>query len=147
MRNPFIMGFKLMLNITRQRQTCILWCPWPTDEGATANNMIWLDTRQRDGPWADTVLTGNPLVMGKLMLNITMRATNRVAVCTGLGRSHNTLPATVQRTHSCIVLHTSSSGVARICQGSGVGYHHKQRLKRGLGPPSEAREQGPASGA
>jgi len=47
----------------------------------------WLKTEN------ETALTGNPFVMGKFMLNITMRARNRVAVSTGLAASHNTLPA------------------------------------------------------
>jgi len=40
-----------------------------------------------------TALTAKPFVIGKFMLNITMRARNRVAVWTGLARSHNTQPA------------------------------------------------------
>ena len=52
-----------------------------------ATKKKWLKTENK------TALTGNPFVMGKFMLNITMRARNRVAVSTGLATSHKTLPA------------------------------------------------------
>ena len=43
--------------------------------------------------------------MGKLMLNMTMRARNRVAVCTGFVTSHNTEPTTQ---NSPLTAHTSN---------------------------------------
>jgi len=77
-------------NITTNTDSC--WIPLIISNNYTSYKQNVADKRA-------AALTGNPFVIGKFMLNITMRARNRVAVCTGLERSHNTLPA----------VHTASS--------------------------------------
>jgi len=62
-------------------------CRLPNWNWYYINTFHWLCSQKQQ-----YILTGNPFVMGKFMLNITMRARNRVAGSIGLVRSHTTLP-------------------------------------------------------